>query len=227
MNEKISVLIPTFNREKYIELAVRSIINQTYKDLEIIIYDDGSTDKTVPIIKDLAKEDTRIKIIGSKKNRGGVFAKVQLIKESKCDIICYQDSDDFSSIDKIKLQTEAIQDKDLVYCNWMWRCKNKKGGWYDKIPSVKFCAASIMYRKDMNILPNPKFNLGGGDINFIDRYLSVHPKYIVLPKVLYYVRNHEDRVGIWKKKFKNKIPKEIVNKLSYHALLKYYKENYE
>ena len=70
MNEKISVLIPVFNREKYLYESIMSIINQTYQELDIIIYDDGSTDGSVNIIKKLIEKDNRITLIENKKNRG-------------------------------------------------------------------------------------------------------------------------------------------------------------
>jgi len=223
--EKISVLIPVYNREKYLEEAVRSIMNQTYSNLEIIIYLDGSTDNSINIAKRLSKEDNRIKIIENKENKGGVFAKVQLIKASTSLIICYQDSDDSSHPERIEKQAKAIEKNDLVYCGWIWM--NKKG---KKLYQKKFmntnCAGSIMYKKDLEILPNISFNLGGGDIEFINMYLIKHPKMTKLSEILYYVRNHEDRIGIWKRKFIKKIPKPILKTYSYSELIKYYKEHH-
>lgn len=65
--KKISVVIPVYNTEKYIERCIYSILNQTYKDLEIICVDDGSTDKSGDILDRLSKEDSRIRVIHKKK----------------------------------------------------------------------------------------------------------------------------------------------------------------
>jgi len=226
MKEKISVLIPVYNRELYIKEAVESIRNQTYNNLDIIIYDDGSTDNTLQIINMLAKNDKRIKIIEGKKNHGGVYAKVQLIKASNTDIICYQDSDDISHLSRIELQSNLIKQYNAVFCGWEWLIK-RGSHWIPRASNNSRCATSIMYRKDMNILPNPKYVLGGGDCEFIMRYLKKHPKWIILPDKLYCIRNHNDRIGIWKRKIRKKIPNEMILKMSYSELIAYYKEHYE
>ena len=62
MNERIDVLIPVYNGAKYISACINSIINQTYKNLNIIVLDDGSKDESLDIIKNLALKDERIKV---------------------------------------------------------------------------------------------------------------------------------------------------------------------
>ncbi|NQV78496.1 MAG: glycosyltransferase, partial [Lutibacter sp.] len=64
----VSVIIPVYNVELYVEKAINSIINQTYQNLEIIIVDDCSTDKTYSIVESLSKKDKRIKLIRNSKN---------------------------------------------------------------------------------------------------------------------------------------------------------------
>ena len=66
MKEKISVLIPTYNVDKFVEKAVRSIMLQSYDNLEIIIVDDCSADNTFSILQKLANEDSRIKLFRNK-----------------------------------------------------------------------------------------------------------------------------------------------------------------
>ena len=62
MSELVSVITPIYNSEKYISKTINSVINQSYKNLEIILVDDGSTDKTYEILKKYAKMDKRIKL---------------------------------------------------------------------------------------------------------------------------------------------------------------------
>ena len=75
MEEMVSVIVPTYNREKYIERAVQSILRQTYDRYEIIIVDDGSTDNTWEIIQKLEEIDRRIRYIKLEKNQGPAHAR--------------------------------------------------------------------------------------------------------------------------------------------------------
>ena len=69
--ELISVIVPVFNVEKYLERCVESIVNQTYKNLEIILVNDGSTDNSGELCDELAKRDNRIKVVH--KENGGII----------------------------------------------------------------------------------------------------------------------------------------------------------
>ena len=112
----ISVVIPTYNREKTIKRAIDSILNQTYKDIEIIIVDDCSKDNTEEIIKQY--KDNRIKYIKLDKNSGACAARNKGIELAKGQYIAFQDSDDEWLLDKLEKQM-AIFEKvkvDLVFC---------------------------------------------------------------------------------------------------------------
>ena len=69
MSKKVSVIVPVYNTEKYLERCIRSIINQTYSNLEIICINDGSSDNSLHILQCLKKEDERIIII-NQQNKG-------------------------------------------------------------------------------------------------------------------------------------------------------------
>lgn len=90
---KVSVIIPVFNTEVYVEEAVRSIMNQTLRDIEIIIVDDGSTDNSLSVIKKLALEDDRIQYF-SQINQGQSVARNVGIEKAKGEYIYFMDSDD-------------------------------------------------------------------------------------------------------------------------------------
>ncbi|MEG0230122.1 MAG: glycosyltransferase family 2 protein [Oscillospiraceae bacterium] len=94
----ISVIVPVYNVEKYIHKCVSSIINQTYKNLEIILVDDGSPDNCGEICDEYAKKDCRIKVI-HKKNGGLSDARNAGIDSSNGDYIAFVDSDDYISQD--------------------------------------------------------------------------------------------------------------------------------
>ncbi len=102
MKELISVVVPIYNVEKYLEKCIKSIINQTYDNIEIILVDDGATDKSGQICDDYEKMDTRIKVI-HKKNGGLSDARNAGLKIAKGEYIAFIDSDDF--IDKAFIKT--------------------------------------------------------------------------------------------------------------------------
>src|SRR5690349_18213271 len=90
---KVSVIIPVYNTDEYLREAVNSIRNQTLQDLEIIIINDGSTDRSTQIINELANEDKRIKIY-TQKNSGQSVARNMGIKMASGKYLYFMDSDD-------------------------------------------------------------------------------------------------------------------------------------
>lgn len=93
-SQLISVIVPLYNKEKYIDKCLKSIINQTYSNLEIIIVDDKSTDKSLDICKNYAKKDKRIKIIENNKNEGVSHARNVGISNAHGEYISFVDADD-------------------------------------------------------------------------------------------------------------------------------------
>lgn len=89
----ISVIVPVYNAEKYLENCIKSILAQTYTDLEVICVNDGSTDNSLSILNSFADQDERIRVI-DKKNSGAAAARNRGIDESRGDYITFVDSDD-------------------------------------------------------------------------------------------------------------------------------------
>lgn len=112
----VSVIIPSYNREKTIERAVMSVLNQTYKDLELIVVDDCSKDNTVEVLKSI--EDDRLKIIRLEKNSGACVARNVGVENAQGDYIAFQDSDDEWLLDKLEKQMAIFEKEkvDLVFC---------------------------------------------------------------------------------------------------------------
>ena len=119
MEELISVVVPVYNVEKYIDKCINSIINQTYKNLEIILVDDGSPDNCGNICDEYAKKDNRIIVIH--KENGGVSSARNIgIKNAKGKWITFVDSDDWIENDYVeKLSKIGIQNKaEVVLCGY-------------------------------------------------------------------------------------------------------------
>lgn len=114
---KISTIVPVYNVEKYLTKCIDSIINQTYKDLEIILVDDGSTDNSGQICDQYAKKDNRIKVI-HKENGGLSDARNVGIKNSTGEYLSFIDSDDYIDKDMIECLYNAITNtnSDIAVC---------------------------------------------------------------------------------------------------------------
>lgn len=116
----VSVIIPCYNAERYVESAVRSIMEQTYTNLEILVADDCSTDGTFSILKKLAAEDSRIKILRNETNLGVVDTLNELVSEASGVYIARMDADDISLPDRIARQIAFLQQNpqiDFCGCN--------------------------------------------------------------------------------------------------------------
>ncbi|MEP6513799.1 MAG: glycosyltransferase family 2 protein, partial [Parafilimonas sp.] len=108
----ISVIMATYNGERFIEQQLQSIITQLPLDSEIIISDDGSADATIQVIKNF--KDTRIKIIENHKRKGTVFNFENGLKHTSGDIIFLSDQDDVWLPDKVETVKKYLQEYDLV-----------------------------------------------------------------------------------------------------------------
>lgn len=96
----VSIIIPVYNTQEYLEKAITSILNQTFKKLEIIIINDGSTDKSLSIIEDFSKKDNRISVF-TQVNQGQSIARNEGLKHARGKYIYFMDSDDILSSEAI------------------------------------------------------------------------------------------------------------------------------
>ena len=139
MNPLVSVIIPTFNGERYLEEAVISALRQTYKNLECIVVDDGSTDNTPKIINKLSSRDSRLKYF-YKVNGGLSSARNFGINKSKGEWIQFLDSDDWLNEDKIRFQLKFFDefhadctDDVVLYSDYKVVYENEQGDVDDTI----------------------------------------------------------------------------------------------
>lgn len=122
--ELVSVIVPVYNVENYISKCIQSIINQSYKNLEIILIDDGSTDNSNLICRNFSKKDKRVKIFCTN-NYGLSHARNFGIAHSHGDYIIFIDSDDYINKDMINTLMNKSDNADLVICNYQ-RISNTK-----------------------------------------------------------------------------------------------------
>ncbi len=126
--EKVSIIVPIFNGEKYIDKCLKSLINQTYTNLEIIFINTGSTDNSLNLLKNYQKLDKRIIIIDKKENEGVSVARNLGLKKSTGDFITFADVDDWLELDAIYNMVSLIKkyDVDIVRTSYFYIKKDKK-----------------------------------------------------------------------------------------------------
>lgn len=158
----ISIIIPVYNVEEYLERCLESIINQTYKNLEIIIVDDGSTDNSGNIADMYSKKDKRIKVV-HKQNEGLGLTRNAGMRIAKGKYIAFIDSDDYIELDTYEKMHEELINKnvDAVLCNFKrlthenkikCNCNNLKDKTYSREEIEKYILPSICGSKKVNIL---------------------------------------------------------------------------
>ena len=139
----ISIVLPSFNRAQVLSKAVESILRQTYKDFELIIVDDGSTDNTADVVKNF--NDDRIVYV-RQENAGACVARNNGIEHSRGEYIAVQDSDDIWHEDKLEKQLKTIQDKnaDIVFCRMNRMSGGKKIGLVSDYFKEGFLSKDVM-----------------------------------------------------------------------------------
>lgn len=137
MKPDISVIIPIYNAENYLEKSIKSILNQTFSNLEVILVDDGSRDGSKKICEKFMKEDYRVRYI-YKENGGASSAKNKGIEIAQGKYIEFVDADDFLDIDYIENLFHGIKQEEVDIC----------------VGNIAFCKKeeNSFYKKKLNIL---------------------------------------------------------------------------
>ena len=127
--------MPAYNAALYIRESIESVISQTYTDWELIVVDDGSTDDTLKIAHEFAKQDKRIKVY-HQDNKGGCVARNLALKKASGEYIQYLDADDMLDEDKIKLQIESLTDDNSLVLGTCKHLTAQKEIQYSKMTAI-------------------------------------------------------------------------------------------
>lgn len=114
MKKKVSIIIPIYNCEKYISRSINSVLNQTYKNLEIILCNDGSKDNSLKIIKKYEKKYPNLIRVDSHENHGVGYTRNKAIDIAIGDYICFLDADDYLDKDYIEVLMSKIGKNDII-----------------------------------------------------------------------------------------------------------------
>lgn len=211
----VSILIPAYNTEKYIEQCVRSALNQTLTDIEVIVVNDGSTDSTRNILESLDGSDSRLKIL-HQENKGIGAARKRAFEEATGIYIQFVDSDDWIDDNYLKSVVEIAEDKraDIVETSGCYYHEENgtltgRSSWpyiknrtelnasevaikiVQRLHSCSLCTK--LFRKEfctkfgLNFIEGIDF---GEDAHFICKVCSHNPKYWITPEVFYHLRNN-------------------------------------
>ena len=118
---RFSILIPVYNREDSIRCCLASALNQSYENIEVIVVDDASTDRSYEILMEYQKIDTRLKVIRKEKNESLLSARLAAMRESRGDFVIFLDSDDYISLDACKILEDVLRVEivDIVEFSYM------------------------------------------------------------------------------------------------------------
>ena len=150
-NELISIIVPVYNVERYLEKCVNSIINQTYKNLEIILVDDGATDSSGNMCDELAKSDNRIKVY-HKENGGLSDARNYGVERATGDYIGFVDSDDYIDSEMYEKLYEAIKKENV---------------------DVAECSLKVIYPGKIELFTDEKYYKVLGKTEYLEEYLTI------------------------------------------------------
>jgi glycosyltransferase involved in cell wall biosynthesis len=117
---KISVVMPVYNAFNYVEESIKSILNQTYTDFELIILNDKSTDNSLDILKKMAASDQRIILVDKEKNSGPAVVRNQGVETSKGNYIAFMDADDISLPNRFEKQIQLLDNHPEIEVCGSW-----------------------------------------------------------------------------------------------------------
>lgn len=229
---KITVLCTVYNGENYFERAIPSILNQTYKNFDFLIINDGSTDNTLKRLLQLEKEDKRIRVIDS--GRIGRVEALNLgVKESETDLIAIQDFDDISYSERLEKQVEfMLQNEEVVWLGGAGKSINVirdeiRINYYPELHEeiVKYMAQSVPYDHTTVMFKRSAILSVGG---YSDEVGGIEDFWIGIRLVkqgfkmanLQYVlgEHYEHSESYWNKNFSYMLRQKKIQKLQLYAI---------
>lgn len=203
----VSVLIPFYNREDFLAVALQSINYQTYGDWQAILYDDGSTDKSTEIAEDWLTKNPGY-LIREEKNRGVGYARNRLLQLIDTPYACWMDSDDLSMEHRLEQQVKMIQEKkvDMVF-SYLRFCRENIVSCASapyKIDITKYTSreglynnmtfATGLFKKELSEYEFPEDIHRKEDVAWLVKLIEAKKTFAVVPEDLYHVRQHPNRL---------------------------------
>ena len=133
MTPLVSIIMPSYNAERYIAQSIESVIAQTYDNWELLITDDCSSDKTVDIVREYCEKDKRIDLLDPRKHHGIAVTRNLSIERAKGRFVAFLDSDDIWKSDKLEKQIGYMLDNDVAFTYSSYEIIDNQGNPKNKI----------------------------------------------------------------------------------------------
>ena len=150
MNQHVTVLIPAYNTEAYIGQAIKSVLAQSYKDFDVLVVDDGSTDSTSSVVTDFIRTDHPVSLLQIPKNSGVTNATHLGILSAQGPVITIVDSDDTIFPHSLKLGVAPFKDSSVGFVWTKFQKSQGSVGWSRALPEGKSLWQAMMYHKWWN-----------------------------------------------------------------------------
>lgn len=198
---KVSIVLPTYNGEKYIESSIDSVLNQTFTDFELIIVNDCSTDSTPKIIEDFTKKDNRIRVIHNKENKKLPEALNIGFREAKGEYLSWTSDDNLYLPEAFATMVKFLdENKDVYLVCGDSKLIDDKGEFMGDIPSYSndtiyindYLGSSFLYRREV-INDIGEYDTSMFLVEDYDYWVRLYNKYGYIhriPKCLYFYRIH-------------------------------------
>ena len=194
----VSIIIPTFNREKYLARAIRSVQAQSHTNLEIIVVDDGSGDASVAVATQIAKGDPRVRVVSMLRNFGCYYARNVGVMHARGQYIGICDSDDLIAPDRLKRQVASIEEgSGILAC--LSRIRRWTEDYVQPLNTLKYGENTLLWRRelldDIGWFDTCRF---GADSEFRERLIARHGKGAIayIPDELYFLRSSQDSLAL-------------------------------
>lgn len=233
--EKITVIIPVYNAEKYIEQCLNSVINQTYTNLEILIIIDGATDNSEEIVRQYSKKDTRIKVI-TRENKGVLYTRLEGIQKATSNYLYFIDADDWIELNTIEFMYNKMKETkaNVVRCKSYYEDEKKseikeqqteyikKEKFNEKIYMQLFATYNfsciwnqLIERKYFEELKNIDYSINYGEDHLLNVMLYKNiDSILLLPNYFYHYRTNNESIS--KKQSYESILKKMISSYKSH-----------
>lgn len=205
MNAEVSVIMPVYNMALYIKDAIDSILQQSFRNLELIVVDDASTDDCAKLVTTYS--DFRIRLIRNEKNTGNYPSRNKGLKVAKGKYICVMDADDVADPERIRIQFDYMESNpDVLACGCQFSCINSKHRYPKPLKyldiRLKLLDNNCFLHPSLFIRTETMKELGGynetykysSDYDLVCR-LSLKGKIINLPDTLMKYRIHSTQIS--------------------------------
>jgi glycosyltransferase involved in cell wall biosynthesis len=235
----ISVIIPVYNAEKYLNASIESILNQTFTNFELIIINDGSTDRSVDIIRSYLRDD-RIVFINRHENKKLVYTLNEGLKKARGKFIARMDADDISLSNRFEKQLEFLQkNPNIMVVGSSYISFNDKNNQrlhshpkdpveiaYHFISNTYFCHPSVMFRSELVNIIGEYENVEAEDFRFFSKIINHFPGANLEIALLYYREHDNNRSSIYKEELLNSVYETTKKNISEYFFSKKIRKTY-